>query len=251
MPHLHRVAVADSQSVALDWYPAGGTRAALFVQGLGSTRRGDKATYFAQRFNEHGWSFAAPDLRGHGESDGRVSELTMSRMLADVAAVERWLETFAGIRRPVLIGSSMGGAAIAWHASRHRESTGPLVMLGPSLSFPASLIAQIGDEGMARWRDRGVTRIASKWIDVELGYGLVTDGAQYDASALAREHASPTLIIHGMHDEVVDWRASLAFARARPPGVVNVLLVAQGDHRLTTHRRLVFDAMWSWLRRYG
>jgi len=247
-PQVHRIAVAEGQSLALDWYPVQGGPAALFVQGLGSTRRGIKARYFAQRFNDHGWSFAAPDLRGHGDSDGSLLDLTMSGMLADVAAVVNWLEPKTGVRHPVLIGTSMGGAVIAWHASTHRTSTGPLVMLGPSPTFPASLAAGLDGDEMDRWRRSGARRITSEWIDVELGHGLVADATRYDPSRLVREHASTTLIGHGMRDEAVDWRASLEFAHACPAHLVDVLLIARGNHRLTEHRHLVFDVMWSWLR---
>jgi predicted alpha/beta hydrolase len=66
-PQVHRIAVADRQSLALDWYPVQGGPATLFVQGPGRRAAGIQARYFAQRFNDHGWSFAAPDLRGHGD----------------------------------------------------------------------------------------------------------------------------------------------------------------------------------------
>jgi pimeloyl-ACP methyl ester carboxylesterase len=60
----------------------------LYVHGLGSHRRGEKALYFARRFNALGWAFASVDLRGHGAADGRIEDLTMSRLLADVARCE-------------------------------------------------------------------------------------------------------------------------------------------------------------------
>ncbi|MET0660893.1 MAG: alpha/beta hydrolase, partial [Steroidobacteraceae bacterium] len=64
----HRIAVDGSQSIVLDWFPATvDARVALFVHGLGSHRRGEKASYFAERFNARGWTYAAVDLRGHGE----------------------------------------------------------------------------------------------------------------------------------------------------------------------------------------
>jgi pimeloyl-ACP methyl ester carboxylesterase len=73
-PEVHRIAVQGGESVAIDWYPADPVRVRrLFVHGFGSNRRGEKAVHFGERFNEKGWAFAAPDLRGHGQSDGSVS----------------------------------------------------------------------------------------------------------------------------------------------------------------------------------
>ena len=62
----------------------------MFVHGLGSHRRGEKAVHFAERFNAQGWSFAAVDLRGHGDSDGTMHDLTMSGMLADLYSGLGW-----------------------------------------------------------------------------------------------------------------------------------------------------------------
>jgi len=247
-PQVHRIVVENEQAVVLDWYPSTpGARAALFVQGLGSTRRGTKARYFAQRFNERGCAFAAVDLRGHGDSDGDIRDLTMSGMLADVAAAVSWLDQETASSDRVLIGSSMGAAVIAWHVSANRASVCPLVMLGPSLRFPASIAPAIGDDELERWRRSGLRRFSSEWIDLEIGYGLVTDGGHYDPDRLVREHAGPALIVHGMRDQVVDWRSSAAFAGDAP----DLYLVSEGDHRLTNHRVLVFDVLCSWLRSLG
>ena len=89
-------------------------------------------------------------------------------------------------------------------------------------------------------------RTVNQWIDVELGYDLVRDGEQYDPAALERRHATPTLILHGLRDETVAWTTSTEFAR-RCAGQVDVFLVGAGDHRLTSHKELLFDVAWSWL----
>jgi alpha-beta hydrolase superfamily lysophospholipase len=247
---VHRVEVGDGQSVAVDWYPAGtNTRAALFVPGLGSNRRGEKATRFAERFNENGWAFAALDLRGHGHSDGSMRDLTMSRMLADVSASIAWIgERAAG--GSVLIGSSLGAAVIAWYAAAREAVTRPLVMIAPTLHFPASLASALDPDELDRWRHTGVHRLRNQWIDVEVGFGLMLDGEQYDPAELMRRHAAPTLILHGMRDETVDWKASAEFAR-RCHAPVDLFLVGEGDHRLTDHKELLFDVLWSWLRQTG
>ena len=250
-PQVHRLDVADGQAIALDWYPAaGGIGAALFVHGLGSHRRGEKAQHLAGRFNDHGWPFGAIDLRGHGQSDGRMRDLTMSGMLADVAVAHAWITERTGRNDIVLIGASLGAAVVAWYATLHPSASGRLVMIAPSLRFPASLASGITRDELDRWRHTGAHRFVNQWLDVEIGYGLMLDGAKYDPAALERQHATPTLIVHGLRDETVTSTTSTEFAR-RCAGQVDVFLVGAGDHRLTSHKELLFDVVWSWLARAG
>ena len=241
---VHRLPVADGEAVVIDWYPmAPGARAALYVHGLGSHRRGEKARYFARRFNELGWACASVDLRGHGDADGAMRDLTMDRLLADVAATTRWLAARAA-PEPLLIGASMGAQVVAWHDVIEPQLGGPLVLLAPSLSFPASLRAGLSPEELAQWQIRGARRFASEWIDVELGFGLVADTDRYDPARLCRQLGHPTLIVHGSSDATIPARASVEFANACD--AVDVYLVAGGDHRLTDHKQRIFDVIWAW-----
>jgi uncharacterized protein len=242
---VHRVPVEGDESIVIDWYPAApGARVALYVHGLGSHRRGEKALYFAGRFNAMGWAFASVDLRGHGAADGRIRELTMSRALADVTATRDWLEPRTAAR-PLLIGSSMGAAVVAWHSVLAQRSSGPLVLLAPSLTFPTGVLTQLSAGELETWRSCGVRRFRSEWIDLEIGFDLVADAERYDPGQLRRELSAPTLIVHGVHDATIPASASLDFA-THSAGV-DVYLVGDGDHRLTDARRKVFDVLWSWL----
>jgi alpha-beta hydrolase superfamily lysophospholipase len=246
-PQVRRIETSDGYQLAVDWYTAPSSRrAVLFVHGLGSHRRGEKARYFAGRFNARGWSYASLDLRGHGDSDGCMADLTMSGLLKDVSAATGWLREQVPGDDMVLIGSSLGAAVIAWHRLANEPRTAPLVMIGPSLNFPSSVVAALTPEDLADWRRTGTRRFESQWIDVEIGYGLVEDAAGYDPNELARRHGAPTLILHGMRDTAIDWTASVRFARdsAVP---VDLFLVGDGDHRLTDHKELVFEVLWDWL----
>lgn len=256
----HRIPVAAGESIALDWYPpaapvAPDGRCAVFVHGLGSRRDGEKALHFAERFAAQGWGFLAPDLRGHGDSDGTLRDLTLTRMLADLQAALAWLRerhpAGAGAMPPLLIGSSMGGAVVAWHHLAHPRETGPLVLIAPSLQFPGRLAWQIGPAALEDWKRTGLRRFASEWIDLELGFGLMDDALDYDPQKLLVGYQAPTLILHGMKDTAVDWRVSLGFVEDCRYPHLELLLLKSGDHRLTDHKAFLFDAMWAWLQRGG
>ena len=242
---IHRLPVSGGGSIVVDWTaPSGANPIALFIHGFGSHRRGDKAIYFAVRFVDLGWGFLSLDLRGHGESDGAMRDMTMTRLLEDLSAVTDWLPNK---NLPVLlVGSSMGCALGAWHLLRQPGQTKGMVMIAPSLRFPAGLAANLPEPEQAEWKRSGVRRVKNEWLDVELGYGLAEDALRYDPARLEREHRVPTLIFHGMADASVDWRQSLAFTERCPAGQIDLSLIKDGDHRLTAHRKFLFDTMISW-----
>lgn len=245
---IHRIPILADQSIVVDWYPAApGARVAVFVHGLGSNRRGEKVLHFARAFNAQGWAFATLDLRGHGESGGSIRELTLSNMLTDLRVLLAWVAAREVAEQPVLIGSSMGGAVIAWHALEQKVAS--LVMIAPSLRFPLGIAAQIGPEAMQEWQRVGVRAWRSEWIDLEIGFGLMQDAAKYDFARLEQGLHSATLILHGMADDAVDWRHSAAFAAACRHPHVDLLLMKDGDHRLTDRKELLFDIIWAWLQR--
>jgi uncharacterized protein len=249
----HRIPVEGGEGIVVDWYApaAPDARSAVFVHGLGSHRRGEKATWFAERFGEQGWGYLTLDLRGHGDSDGTLRELTLTRMLADLRVALAWLAAQGGGARPLLIGSSMGGAVVAWHHIAHPRDTGALVMIAPSLQFPARLAWQFGPAAMEEWRRSGVRHWESEWLDMDIGYGLMEDALNYDPQKLLVGYQAPTLILHGMKDDAVDWRTSLGFVEDCRYPHLELLLLKDGDHRLTEQKAFLFDALWAWLARSG
>jgi alpha-beta hydrolase superfamily lysophospholipase len=246
-----RVALPGGDHIVLDWTaPAGGCRqAAVFIHGLGSHRRGEKSLHFAQRFAALGWGYLALDLRGHGESSATLGELSLTRCLEDLAAALAWLP--ADAHPALLIGSSMGGAVAAWHRLRHPDPAGLTALIAPSLGFPHGWAEALDPAELDAWRRTGRRRFRSEWLDVEIGWHLMEDARRYDPALLAREWTSPALILHGMRDSAVDWRASVRFAETCACPRVSLLLMKDGDHRLTAERGYLFDAMRAWLVREG
>jgi uncharacterized protein len=245
---VHRIVITGSESLAVDWYPAGAQAdCAVYVHGLGSHRRGEKVRHFATRFNAAGWAFAAFDFRGHGDSDGNVVDLTMTRLLADLGVVLDWLRMQGVAARPALIGASMGAAVAAWYSMLHAGAVGPLVMIAPSLAFPGGLLTELDPAALMQWQRTGRRRFRSDWIDLEIGCELALDAVDYDPGRLREDLVTPVLIVHGMRDEAIDYRRSVDFAARSCSSSVDVLLLGNGDHRLTDRRELLFGTIWSWL----
>lgn len=255
MTETHKIPVSGGESIMLDWTPPAEApdtgmpaSTAVFVHGLGSHRRGEKALYFQQRFAEKGWGYLTLDMRGHGESEGSMRDLSLSRCLEDLSAGLDWLKARGRAQSlPVLLGSSMGGAVAVWHHLAHPRQTGPMVLLAPALTFPGRFFWQLGPKELEAWRNDGVRRFSSDWLDMDIGFGLIDDAAQYDPQKLLKAHAGGTLIFHGMLDDSVGWRGSQTFMEDCPNPNMDLVLIKSGDHRLTEHKDFIFNTLWGWL----
>ncbi|MBI4082146.1 MAG: alpha/beta fold hydrolase [Candidatus Lambdaproteobacteria bacterium] len=245
----HKLPVSDGESIVLDFVeperPSGG-RTAVFVHGFGSNRRGEKALYFASRFAEAGWHFMALDMRGHGESEGSMLRHAMSRCLADLSKAMDWLPR--RLEPPILIGSSMGGAVSSWYNLLNPGRCRALVLIAPSLVFPRHYEQRLTPAELEEWRRTGSRVVKNEWVDIEVGYSVVEDGRKYDPDRLAREHDAPTLIFHGLQDTAVDWHGSVAFLEKCPLPNIKLMLIKDGDHRLTNEKEILFETMAGWIR---
>jgi uncharacterized protein len=165
----------------------------------------------------------------------------MTRNLEDLGAVVAWLESL-GWARPVLVGSSMGAATALWFAVRHPARVRAGLHIAPGL-WMAEGLARWAGERFEEWRSRGAITLRNEWLEVELGWEMMADLAAYRAEEVADRLAVPTLIVQGVEDDTVPWRRVADFVGACRERRVELVLVRDGDHRLTDHK----ERVWGWM----
>lgn len=208
---------------------------AIFLHGFMSTQAGEKAGYFRDVLVSRGAAYITFDFRGHGQSSGTMRQLTGTRLLEDCHAVIE--QCCPSTHRIVLIGSSMGGWVASWYAAQHPERITAAMLIAPSFDFGRGFLDNLNAEQQRRWAEEGVWRFVNEYGAAELGYELIQDMTRYPLTALYQRYCTPTLICHGLSDDVVDYRQSLEFQRQTAAADVDVLLLKQGDHRLTAHKQ--------------
>ena len=238
--------------LALDLIPpaSGEGRLWFFIPGLSSHRRGEKALYFAREIARRGEAFASLDLTGHGDSQGDLLRLSLSRNLGDLERGLRFAEAEAGpFSSILLIGSSMGGLTALWYAARQPDRIAANLVMAPAFEMAGRVLLSLGQERARQWREEGKIHLKTDYAEFELGYGFVEDEARYPTSNLVKQLATPTLILHGTEDETVPCQLSLSFAHSL--ATVKLVLTEGGDHRLTAHKETLFDEMWAFANALG
>ncbi len=100
-----------------------------------------KASALDQEAERRGLGLLRFDYSGHGRSDGRIEDGTISRWLEETLAILR-----AESEGPqVILGSSMGGylallAARALHQAGETERLAGLILIAPAVDFTEALI---------------------------------------------------------------------------------------------------------------
>jgi len=120
------------------WIPNNPQRVLMCVQGLGG--HGGYYSELARRIATGGTIVGAPDLRGHGLSEGMRGDIDrFDRYVMDVGAVCNWIRVKWPYMPIVLLGESMGASiAVQYIASElclsHRKSLIGLVLVSPVFS---------------------------------------------------------------------------------------------------------------------
>ncbi len=193
----------------------------VFVHGWGANAT--SGLPFARTFLDAGYNLLLIDTRGHGLSDTDTFA-SMPRFAEDSLAAVDFLAA-RGYRDPVLIGHSVGGAAVLLAASMRRSGVGGVVTLG-AFAHPR--------EVMRRWlRSHHVTcRPVAAWV---LWYVEKTIGYRFDDIAAINTIARvgvPTLIVHGLADRTVPADDARRLHRANSESTL-LLLAGVGHDRAT------------------
>jgi uncharacterized protein len=191
----------------------------LYLHGFASGPQSTKAVDLGNRFAQKGIELNIPDL-----NQPDFFNLTLTRQIQQCEAI---LATEVGLW--TILGSSLGGLTAAWLAQRN-QIIERLVLMAPAFEFLPHWQQQIGAVQLEQWQHDGSIEVYHhiEARSIPLGYAFWTDVSQYNEAALDRP--IPTLILHGVADEVIPVEASRRYVAQRP---WCKLIEMQSDHGLT------------------
>lgn len=242
-------------------HPADDAPTILFIHGAGF----DHSVWVmpARYFARHGFRVIAPDMPGHGRSEGRG--------LTDINAMADWsseLLNDLGAAKATAVGHSMGSLVVTALAHRHPELIAKIALLGtsnPMAVGPPLLAAALDDHPAAfamantwshstqgrlgRAENPGLSNFVSgsRWLE------RMTPGT-YHADLSACNNFSidsapltlPVLVIAGEQDQMTPMRAGLSVAE-RLQQCQTTVLAGAGHAMLGEKPNQVLDALASFI----
>ena len=172
----------------------------IYLHGFASSPKSNKAEYLRDRFTEVNLDLNVLDF-----NQGNFSRLTLSRQ------IQQTISAFPDSQTPIaLIGSSFGGLTAAWVAQQQQVEK--IILLAPAFGFPQSWYAKLKPEQIKQWRESNALPVYhyGEGKQVSLHYQFLQDADNYPLSGLKRSLA--TLIVHGIHDDVVPIQVSRDYA---------------------------------------
>jgi pimeloyl-ACP methyl ester carboxylesterase len=197
-----------------------------YLHGFGSSPSSKKGQHLERMFSGFGIELLVPDL--NRPSFSRLSPVAILHEL------ESLLGRDPSGPRVRLIGSSLGGWLATLFAAQHPTRVDRLMLIAPAFDFGQRWRERLGEAGIERWLADGDALFPN------------ADGAQVPVHARFLLEACelpqrpivpvPTLILHGVNDDVIPIDSSRRYAREAPQVE---LIELPADHALSDHEARV------------
>jgi pimeloyl-ACP methyl ester carboxylesterase len=203
----------------------------VFLPGFRSDMTGDKATALAAFCAARGQAMLRFDYSGHGASSGDFLEGTIGAWAADALAA---IDTLTS-GPLVLVGSSMGGWIALLTALARPDRIAGLIGIAAAPDFTQRLMWEaMGQAEQAALLRDGVLYVPSQYGDpTPITKKLIEDGAKHHVLTGSIPINCPVRLLHGQADPDVPWEFALRIAEQAETADVRVILVKDGDHRLS------------------
>ncbi len=183
--------------------------------------------------NKHNIATFRFDFFGHGESEGKFEDITISEAVDDIRSSIKYLKHI-GYSKFGLLGSSFGGIASIIAASRTDELY-VLALKSPVSDYEEKEYATKSREELEVWKKKGYKYYMdgdSKGL--RLNYSFFEDFKNNNGYIAAKRIKIPTLIVHGDKDESVPIEQSRKIARIIKSCKLEIIDGA--DHRYSKPR---------------
>jgi pimeloyl-ACP methyl ester carboxylesterase len=221
----------------------------VWLSGYRSDMDSTKATALDAEAERRGLGFLRFDYSGHGRSDGRLEEGTISRWLEETLTLLQ--NQSEGPQ--ILVGSSLGGylallAARALNEAGETERVQGLILIAPAVDMTEALIwAKAPDEARRAIMEEGAWRRPSAYSGEPDCFtrDLIEDGRKHLLLGGMIRTGAPTAVLQGMRDEDVPFSHALALMQRFGGDPATLTLVKDGDHRLSRPQdlELLFAAL--------
>ncbi|MEM6781659.1 MAG: alpha/beta hydrolase [Pseudomonadota bacterium] len=205
----------------------------MFLPGFRSDMGGTKAVFLEDRAKQREQAFLRFDYSGHGISGGDFEDGTISQWAQDALSV---LDHVSKGQKSVLVGSSMGGWIGLIMALARPDSVTGYVGIAAAPDFTDDMYNnRMNEEQRTLLNEQGHIDVPNEYSDepYRISKALIDDGQSNRLLSNGIDMNMPVRLVQGMQDADVEWQHSHRIKNAMTGDDVEVLLIKDGDHRLS------------------
>ncbi len=202
----------------------------ILCHGFATDKGGFTFVALEKALNENHISTLRFDFFGHGESDGKFEDITISQETEDIFSAIEYLKSL-GYSSMGLVGSSSGGGAAIMAAAKLPDLFA-LALKAPAVDHVELEIAERGEKGIREWKKEGfVMYERGNGEKLKLNYSFFEDLKNNIGYDVAEKISMSTLIVHGDADCDVPISQSIKLSKMIKD--CHLEIFSGADHKFT------------------
>lgn len=204
----------------------------MFLGGYRSDMTGTKALYLEEQCRARGQEFVRFDYSGHGKSEGEFEDGTIGVWKEDARAI---LDHVVPEGKVILAGSSMGGWVALLLALECPQRIAGLFGIAAAPDYTRTIHESLNEAQRRELDEKGYLRIPNDYSDEPyfVTKAMIEDGERQCLLDRVHTLTVPARLVQGMKDNDVPWQTAYRIKNAMKGSDVKVLLVENGNHRLS------------------
>ena len=206
----------------------------IFIHGLNSDMNGAKALTVERYARKNKLNFIRFDCRGHGKSEGKFEDFTISDWRKDI------LDIIDNIAKgpQILIGSSMGGWLMMLAAKARPKRIKGMIGLAAAPDFGKDLYNGLNKKNKREITSKGITKYSSYGFSYYLTKKFFIEAEKNRVLQKPFRFIKPLILIHGLKDKVVNEDVPRKILKKVTGKHVNIIYLKESDHRLSSETDL-------------
>ena len=206
----------------------------IFIHGLNSDMNGEKALTVEKYARKNKLNFVRFDFRGHGNSDGKFEDFTISDWKKDLVNVIDNLT-----RGPqILIGSSLGGWLMMLAARVRPSRVKGMIGLAAAPDFGDNLYNNLTIKNKREIKNKGIIKYSSFGFSYFIRKNFFIDARKNKVLNKPYRYNKPLILIHGLKDNVVSTKVPKKILKKVTSKKIQIILLKNSDHRLSSKKDL-------------
>lgn len=181
----------------------------IMCHGLNADKNFPLLTELADQLHRQGIATLEFDFNGHGESEGRFSEMTIPNEIEDLEQVLAYAQDLHFVDDIALVGHSQGAVVAAMVAGKHPDDIKAVVLLAPASSVRDDVV-----RGNLFGIDFDPLDLPDSLVlsnGIALGYRYLKTASTLPIFETAANYHGNVCIIHGNADRLVPYTCSEHF----------------------------------------